>query len=160
MFNIHPAVEPDRRPVYGWVGRDGYEHTPAVAQYGSVTIVMKDSVRERTTVTLGDSLNTHATPVPMNEMASPEQVMRASSHSPFMSSHPLVAQAGPAVLDNGRMYMEAQIHGGTVGLSDIERIVVNRDNKALWSPESVDKLRSLMSWFDIPVDTYSASDDD
>lgn len=124
-FGIPPAAGGSDRPVYGFVGREGMEHPYAVAQYGEVTLVLKDTVRERTTVTLGDSLNTTATPLPMVGDVSARQVLDASEETFFSDTASLIvrnAEQDRSVLADGRIYMEAQIHGG-VKPGDIKAIV-------------------------------------
>lgn len=122
-FDIHPAVDAWHRPVYGFIGKEGSESPLALGQYGDVTLVLKDSVRERTTVTLGDSLNTTATPVPLLGAVTARQVSDASAVTIFGDVPRHVARSGSASLDDGAMYMEAQIHVGGVRKTDISRII-------------------------------------
>lgn len=120
---IMPNAPADARPVYGFVSRDGDEHPVSVSQYGEVTLVLRDDVRTRTTVTVGDSLNSHATPIPLNGRVTARQVADASENTPFMDAFYAVQRDGGRAFGNvGRIYMEAQIMGG-VKRSDIERIV-------------------------------------
>ena len=120
---IMPNAPADTRPVYGFVSRDGDEHPVSVSQYGEVTLVLRDDVRTRTTVTVGDSLNSHATPIPLNGPVTARQVADASANTPFMDAFYAVQRDGYRAFGNvGRIYMEAQIMGG-VKRSDIERIV-------------------------------------
>lgn len=58
MFGISEAQETDR-PVYGYLAGKGSvnPNSEDLEQYGNVALVLKDSVRERTTFTQGDSLD-------------------------------------------------------------------------------------------------------
>lgn len=59
MFGIDDS-ETSGRPVYGYIAGRGKGLDPdnwGLEQYGSTAIVLKDSVRERTTFTTGDSLD-------------------------------------------------------------------------------------------------------
>lgn len=125
---LPPDADGGMRPVYGFIGRPGSEHPVSVANYGDVTLVLKDSVRDRTTVTLGDSLNTTATPVPLKGPVTARQVSDATAQTMFSDEWSLVRRAGSIPLESGSIYMEAQILGG-VRREDIKRIVfADRDD--------------------------------
>jgi hypothetical protein len=90
-----------------------------VDQYGDIRVVLKPSVRERTTVTIGDSLRTG---VMADGMTNPK---------PNLVNMGLY-KAGAAAHMSGNStagYLEAQIHGG-VKVSDISRIYAPRDRVA------------------------------
>jgi hypothetical protein len=122
----HHGIRPDasgpERPVYGYVGVSGSEHPKSVQHYGEVTLVLKDKVRERTTVTLGDSLNTHSNPVPIDAKLTPREVSDATARTIYRNEFTTVAKGGYTPIDRGMTYIEAQIVGG-VKRSDIEEIV-------------------------------------
>lgn len=120
--NVAPNAPAEDRPVYGFVSRDGLERPRSLEGYGEVTLVLKDEVRSRSTVTLGDSLNTAATPVYLDRAASPRDVSDASARSIFNNEWQIVANTGTQALAAGAVYMEAQIFGG-VKREDIARIV-------------------------------------
>lgn len=107
------------RPIYGYVydpsragqptvftGESmGYQATLGtsnVDQYGDVRLVLKPDVRERTTVTGGDSLDRKTLAVPLAGRLSDEDMMLAG-------------------LYNAYPYFEAQVHRG-VKMSDIESV--------------------------------------
>lgn len=106
-------------PVYGyiddgpkWVIEAGYKVYRA-SDYGDVTFVLKDTVRARTTITMGDSLwrfdNKRMTGTPLTEPG-----------LEGMDGEWSVAYRGQW----GRVpYVEAQVHGG-ITLGDIDRIIV------------------------------------
>ena len=58
MFGI-PVEQSTDRPVYGYLAGKGSVHPNSedLEQYGNVALVLKESVRERTTFTQGDSLD-------------------------------------------------------------------------------------------------------
>lgn len=95
------------RPVYGYVQPNERlgGHT-AVAQYGGMAIVLKPEVAERTTVTMGDSLDTNKAPAPVHAT----EVHTASD-----------LRLDSATTEPDARYIEAQIHGG-IKISDIARI--------------------------------------
>jgi hypothetical protein len=148
---IRPGAPGEERPVYGYIGRPGEEHPLAVHNYGDVTLVLKDSARSRTTVTLGDSLNTHATPVPLDGEVTARQVSDASARTVFGNDHKVAAKHGSKPLDRGVMYMEAQIMGG-VRLEDISRIVFGPNADIDVEGGGVGMLANEMRPFGISVD--------
>jgi hypothetical protein len=64
VHDIHPEINPRLRPIYGYVALENL--TPFnVSNYGDIRFELNDSVKQRTTMTDGDSLASRATPVPM-----------------------------------------------------------------------------------------------
>ena len=114
-------------PIYG------YFDTPLqpsvrneTLQYGDVTIVLKDSVAGRTTITPGDSANHGLTPVLVTDARkgnlSPEQIDSAYLTRPFQKGATSVSRPVNSVRATQEIdYFEAQIHGG-VSLSDIKSV--------------------------------------
>ncbi len=109
VMGVDHQVDPQLRPIYGSL----HDH-PADNTYGKYHLELKDHVRPRTTVTLGDSLNyslrpygidhvDKLTPAHLKSMSSPHEVNSLSKR--------------------GRMseYMEFQVHGG-LGVDDVKRI--------------------------------------
>jgi hypothetical protein len=138
---LHPAAPASERPIYGFVGMPGSEHPYALDQYGDVTLVLKPSVKDKTTITLGDSLNQNATPVQMNGTASIRELSDAAGRNPFLDHGDVVAKGGRNQLELGETFMEAQIFG-EIGLDQIARIVfrgadqnLNRDGVAMLREE-------------------------
>lgn len=58
LFGL-PTDKSEGRPVYGYMAKKGIVNgkSELLQQYGNVAIVLKDSVRDRTTFTVGDSLD-------------------------------------------------------------------------------------------------------
>jgi hypothetical protein len=114
-------------PIYG------YFDTPLqpsvdneTRQYGDVTIILKDSVAGRTTISPGDSANHGLTPVLVTDARkgnlSLEQVDSAYRSRHFQKGATSVSQPINSVRATRDIdYFEAQIHGG-VKLSDIKSV--------------------------------------
>ena len=136
------------RPIYGTVaftnptgplrGPNSEASIRNCMDYGEVRVVLKDSVKDRTTFTVGDSLTYEggtATPALFGEKDPEKCVAAISSRSPdFVRSMAQVATgdrlgmspAKQAMLLTTQTYFETQIHGG-VTVDDIDRIVVPKE---------------------------------
>jgi hypothetical protein len=85
--------------------------------YGTVQVVLKDSVKDRTTYTIGDSLDRFQQPTPYG--GKPPRTFdllltaQSAKRNPNMFSEPSF---------QARDYIETQVHGG-VNLSDIAKII-------------------------------------
>jgi len=120
-FDLPPGLPLSERPVYGLVSPGGVRpalESQAVHGYGDIQLVLKPSVRERTTVTVGDSL------APIGEK--PVITRPAPIDAPDWQA------AGPhgrpdlgTTQFERRDYIEAQVRGG-VRMEDIEEIVFAR----------------------------------
>jgi len=128
------------RPIYGTValhnpaGSSGDERSIKACQdYGDIRLVLKDSVKDRTTFTLGDSLTEekgNATPALLGE-TNPLKCFAALSgtESPEWTAEQIKGSASQSPEDRvasmcrGTGYVETQIHGG-VTTGDIAYIVV------------------------------------
>jgi len=121
MFGYPIGSDPSVRPIYGMVETGGVKPSSLRGneQYGTVTLVLKDSVRDRTTFTNGDSLNLNPFHVPVNN---PSQ--SSASRFPTSASFEAEIKQKRAADPSERGYYEAQIHGG-VSVSDIERVVID-----------------------------------
>ena len=128
--DLHPNLDPSKRPAYGYVvlGDSVGDLQDAVHGYGRVRIELKPDVKSRTTMTDGDSLGSPATPVPMTgERLTAFQVAGASLGWNSIGTGPMMEEIGHTpqeIFDSKpRGYIEAQIKEGfTVG--DIARIHV------------------------------------
>lgn len=112
MFGYPRGMNPEQRPIYGMVETGGPKpsSTRGNEQYGTVTLVLKDEVKDRATFTNGDSLNMNPQHVPVRDPSSRVAQERVSRRT----------QVGS---DNDTYY-EAQIHGG-VKTSDIARVIID-----------------------------------
>ena len=136
------------RPIYGTVaftnpagplrGPNSEASIRNCMDYGEVRVVLKDSVKDRTTFTVGDSLSYEggtATPALFGEKDPEKCVAAISSHSPDFvrgmaqvatGDWPGTSPAKQAMLLTTQTYFETQIHGG-VTVDDIDRIVVPKE---------------------------------
>jgi hypothetical protein len=106
-----------QQPIYGYMDQKVTIHRttgntfqePSVTAYGDIQIILKDEIKNRTTITLGDSLNSKRTPVEINEA---------------LAGNLSNAQVSSAVDIGAYDYYEAQIHGG-LSITDIKEIRLN-----------------------------------
>lgn len=127
----HPV---EKRPIYGYVMLDGPRpagsgskealtlNSDALSQYGTVQVVLKDSVRPRTTAMMGDSLNANSwgRPTPVND---PEWMSFTPGNKSVMSGPLSQYDRDVESADfRSRQYAEAQIHDG-VSTDDIEEVI-------------------------------------
>lgn len=123
MFGRPQGTNPAMRPIYGMMESGGVTLPSSLRgneQYGTVTLVLKDSVRERTTFTEGDSLNRQGDPVPAGDSDKTLSALNFGSRAEF--DQRAVTRSESAKRSSG--YYEAQIHGG-VATSDIERVIID-----------------------------------
>jgi len=123
LTNKSPLSE---RPIYGFVDPKGLEDDPV--GYGQAKIVLNPDVKERSTVTLGDSLDNHSNSEAAFKYATAP--LLASDPNPKDIFYPLPQQSIPDLLPKfgtdfqsglATEYIEAQIHGG-LKTSDIARV--------------------------------------
>ena len=137
QFGLDPfQTAANDRPVYGYVDVDGandmrenkaatqleanaYNRYLTLSQYGNVRVVLKDHVKDRTTFTVGDSLDNAARSSPMAE---PAMDSWAGEYNLPKDLTPIRGATSP-VFEDTRRYVEAQVHGG-VHVTDIAYIVV------------------------------------
>lgn len=121
--DLHPDVNDEHRPIYGYVASDSTHIGDAgVSQYGSIRFVLHDDVKDRATMTVGDSLNTYAIPVPMTGDISTRQAFEAVDRHPWASSPPPTDPREVRAFQQTN-YFEAQIHEG-VRIDDIDYIEI------------------------------------
>lgn len=127
-FGYDSDLDPYERPVSGAVlldgkkaGNDGY----LTGQYGGVQLILKDGVKDRSTYTIGDSLDNFAKPTTMGGKFPRvvSNVNTASSAYRYANNND-----GKNFFDSkdfhSRNYLEAQVHGG-VKLSDISKVILH-----------------------------------
>lgn len=118
-------LDPKQRPIYGYVNL-GKEAQDRVAQYGDITFILKDDVRQRTTITAGDSLyNMKGGRVAGTSIQQPG---KASWDTAVDALYDYERSGNTGALVNRIGYAEIQIQGG-VGIGDV-RAVIDR-TKAL-----------------------------
>ena len=101
----HPA---DKRPIYGYMADESASmHNTTLEYYGGIALIMKDEVKERSTVTFGDSLDNG---LPASDIKSPS-----------LTSMRVVEGV---LNEDSFTYIEAQLHGG-VSIDDVKEVVIN-----------------------------------
>lgn len=156
-MGIPGSIETTERPIYGSIFGDA-------RVYGAIEVQLKESVKTRTTMTLGDSF-AQQNPVLVRDVLAGEATRNDLAQASILSStNGNQSQGGIyALLQFGinpndvlerfktaQPYWEAQIHGG-VSLSDVEKIILPNlsDGKygdfvvakdATWSGPLIDKL--------------------
>lgn len=116
------------RPIYGYLAMqetgkseqtNGYNadrwnvNNHGVNQYGNVRVVFDDSVKQRTSYTMVDSLDRHALPQPLHRNDKKSLIM-AGLNADATPSHEGLQREG---------YVEAQIYGG-LKMKDVKKIYV------------------------------------
>lgn len=117
-FGYDNSTPIDKRPVSGLLGQ-GEPYSEYLSIYGGknpAVIQLKPSVKERTTYTLGDSLNGFETPSPVNNPAS-----RTWNYNTADAGVYRKATGRNWWVDNKINAPEAQVHGG-VSIDDIAKI--------------------------------------
>jgi SPP1 gp7 family putative phage head morphogenesis protein len=159
-MGIPSSIKPTQRPIYGSIAGDAHA-------YGEIQITLKDTVKDRTTMTLGDSFakqNPVAIKSVLSGSATLDELAQASTLRSTIGTggrggiyH--LTNAGMDVEDVTRLfkqseaYWEVQIHGG-VTLSDIKSVVLPRlpdgkwggfrvDKEGQWSGPLIDKLLEM-----------------
>lgn len=116
------------RPIYGHIQRP-QEPVGLASHYGSVQAILKKDVRDRTTMTVGDSLGAGGYAIPVNDVDDVDQ----NSFLAAVTGRSVDAYAISNIPEEGDEdpfrdfdYIEAQIHGG-VSVNDIDTIVFHGD---------------------------------
>lgn len=104
-----------QRPVYGYFTTEGHN----ASHYGAIEFVLKDSVKERTTYTLGDSLHHFGTGQQTGGTAPRDRAAWDRHVDRYYGAKRPSAGVG---------YIEAQIQGG-VSLKDVAKIVIHSESQ-------------------------------
>lgn len=109
-FDVGIGEEPSAYPVYGYMS---HPKAGGADSYGAIEVILKPSIKDRTTFTVGDSLGAleykEIGPTPVNKPG--KLSWDAFCSDVFLNSFEME-------------YVEAQIHGG-VSLADISRVVIH-----------------------------------
>lgn len=108
------------RPVYGYLATPGQTAQASVAQYGRVRFVLHSRVRGRTTMTIGDSLNWNACPLPLDAEPTLRDASDAVARRPPQDMGRVLLARGITGFQRVA-YFEAQVHGG-ITIADVARI--------------------------------------
>jgi len=108
MFGVPEDIEPHERPIYGyWSDADGEHDKSGLEYYGGVAFMLKDDVRDRSTVTFGDSLDSEL----------------PGSKLDKLNIVSMEINEGLVGRDNFS-YIEAQVHGGA-SIDDVEEVIIS-----------------------------------
>jgi GNAT superfamily N-acetyltransferase len=133
--HVEDATQRGRRPVYGFTSTgsgDRYQH------YGSVQFVLKDAVKDRSTVSIGDSLSAGTIPQPYRAMStiSADDLLNATGQLEWANETGLAflwfrtrgqfADAAP----------EVQIEG-PVPVDDVAGIVIDEEDTPAWLADAI-----------------------
>ena len=115
MLRVHPGMAPEQRHTYGYVSVN-MPTARGPSHYGQVRFQLKDDVAERTTFTIGDSLGSRATALPMRSTPSVQDAVRSEGWT---------STGAQDTIDKIQTYSygEAQIRGGW-GVSDVARVYI------------------------------------
>lgn len=105
------------QPIYGYIQTPSRINAPKVSFYGEVTLILKETVKGRTTFTVGDSLNDNLIPI---------KVVDASKGNVTNQALSSAVQHQEKWDPKNTMYIEAQIHGG-VTVDDIAYLKITGD---------------------------------
>lgn len=123
MFGTPGSAAAEARTVYGYASV-GDPLSRGVSTYGEIRVELSAAVRDRTTITLGDSLGRAPRPLPLGEAITDQSAFgsigNSYSESLLTSSDPVADRVSSFVRD---AYIETQIQGG-VSLSDIEVVYI------------------------------------
>lgn len=117
----------ENRPIYGYMNNaNNYYDNDMLDGYGKVIVKLDDSVKNRTTFTIGDSLDTNQLGNTVNSVPTPVKNpnYRSGTYGGYMNleystGDPLIKKG---INDYGLGYTEAQIHNG-VSIKDIDEII-------------------------------------
>lgn len=118
VFTVTPGDPPDAFPIYGYLQPQrgaaihGYGERGIAEGYGNVRFVLKQEVRQRATITVGDSLGAFN-----YDDVGPAPLTKINKYAIDQSFRDMAGGNLRYV-----SYIEAQIHGG-VKLSDIDHVV-------------------------------------
>lgn len=149
QWGIPKDSDPEMRPVYGYMAEEGealVRKGGFLNQYGDVVVVLKDDVRERTTVTFGDSLDVHDRPEAQQGMPVDEADWRVGRYSTAYGSPSFPSKMGLPLKDSND-YAEAQVHGG-VHTEDIDHVVLPAESAPTMPGNSW--LKRLLEKNDVP----------
>lgn len=134
-LGVPPGLDVTKRPVYAAVGTDATN----LSMYGDVEFTLKEDVKRRSTIVLGDSLYS------MDE--------GSAVGTPYLN--PTKAGFDRRAWDYGMMgvgeisYIEVQVHGGLT-VNDVAAIKVIR--RPTYSDEMIDRVKNLASRYNIKVE--------
>jgi hypothetical protein len=131
QLNVPREIKDELRPIYGSTEPDP-KHLSSASQYGTVILKLKPEIADRTTMCLGDSLDSGLTPIPIKGFSSDEvwaavstDFLESAMADAYTSAKTKVTGKPPKDKKRGWWdlpeYTEIQVHGGLT-LDDIASI--------------------------------------
>lgn len=150
-----PTMPDEKRPIYGYVDSPLTDSDQTAMQYGTVKLVLADSVKARATMTFGDSLDESKTPIAMAavlagttgaELHSAGQLTRSYARATERANGGVVADfTVPG-------YTEAQVWGG-VQAHEVAKVVVHT-----YGPDDLEPARAVVQRYGKPYEIYGPGD--
>lgn len=122
LFGIKSNASPSERPIYGFMREESYGNY-AVKQYGNIVFVLKDEVKDRATITMGDSLGETFVPTPA------KKIQKEFLNYDHIAQLKGIRDIKGVVDDTSKIishYIEAQVHGGVEIARDVEEVVITK----------------------------------
>ena len=129
LFGYNNNLNPKLRPIYGYLTNKKFDISSknGAIQYGNISIVLKKkNVFNRTTYTIGDSLDGTRWDYKVPTLLSQPNVRSMAAHRSLKDSYGNYTGKLGSSLDevtNNVPYVEAQIHGG-VSVKDIDKVYI------------------------------------
>jgi hypothetical protein len=134
-FGYPEDLDDTLRPLYGYLSDDTNGHARKIEQYGEIAFrLKKDLVKDRTTVSMADSLNEEPwiKPAPYNNpdegvfpMRLPKRSQEGKSQEQMYDAIKAYDPLRYSSIRDLPSYAEAQIHGG-ISLADVDKIVLHK----------------------------------
>lgn len=129
LFGVDPDTDPENRPIYGYLRKNGSDTTDEWEQdqYGNAVFHLSDDVRDRTTFTYGDSLGNNSDVVDGgNPTIIPSKITDPSPRSLGTYDLDDLAEGESKVPSDAFPYTEAQVHEG-VSIDDVEKVTFEEE---------------------------------
>ena len=128
LFGYNNNLNPKLRPIYGYLTNKKFDISSknGAIQYGNVSIVLKKkNLFNRTTYTIGDSLDGSRWDFKVPTLLSQPNVRSMAAHRSLTDSYgKYTGKLGSLdEITNNVPYVEAQIHGG-VSVKDIDKVYI------------------------------------
>lgn len=128
LFGYNNNLNPKLRPIYGYLTNKKFDISSknGAIQYGNVSIILKKkNVFNRTTYTIGDSLDGTRWDFKVPTLLSQPNIRSMATHRSLTDSYgKYTGKLGSLdEVTNNVPYVEAQIHGG-VSVKDIDKVYI------------------------------------
>lgn len=135
-LGIPAEVTADQRPVYGYLAVSDKAQWRMQQEYGGLTFVLDDSVRQRTTIAVGDSLDNFDSGFAIAAPIDAPTIRSWGHETQNVLDYAKSGNADEFALNVG--HVEAQVQGG-VKLSDVRAVL---DPKSTLTPEQIQRLEA------------------